>query len=210
MTMNITMNNYNVNIIRKNIKHTYIRVKNNEIVVTTNYLTPKIYINKLIKDNAEYLEKMINHQKKKEEKNKDFYLFGTKYNIIYDTNYKNVVIENNNIITPNDIVLTKYLDSIIKETFSKQLKFWYNIFEEKIPVPNLKIRKMKSRWGVCNTKNNNVTLNYYLYKYNKDCLDYVIVHELSHFLEGNHSKNFWKIVEKYYPNYKETRKKLRS
>ena len=210
MTMNITMNNYNVNIIRKNIKHTNIRVKNNEIVVTTNYLTPKIYINKLIKDNAEYLEKMINHQKKKEEKNKDFYLFGTKYNIIYDTNYKNVVIENNNIITPNDIVLTKYLDSIIKETFSKQLKFWYNIFEEKIPVPNLKIRKMKSRWGVCNTKNNNVTLNYYLYKYNKDCLDYVIVHELSHFLEGNHSKNFWKIVEKYYPNYKETRKKLRS
>ena len=208
--MNITMNNYNVNIIRKNIKHTYIRVKNNEIVVTTNYLTPKIYINKLIKDNAEYLEKTINHQKKKEEKNKDFYLFGTKYNIIYDTNYKNVVIENNNIITPNDIVLTKYLDSIIKETFSKQLKFWYNIFEEKIPVPNLKIRKMKSRWGVCNTKNNNVTLNYYLYKYNKDCLDYVIVHELSHFLEGNHSKNFWKIVEKYYPNYKETRKKLRS
>ena len=208
--MNITMNNYNVNIIRKNIKHTYIRVKNNEIVVTTNYLTPKIYINKLIKDNAEYLEKMINHQKKKEEKNKDFYLFGTKYNIIYDTNYKNVVIENNNIITPNDIVLTKYLDSIIKETFSKQLKFWYNIFEEKLPVPNLKIRKMKSRWGVCNTKNNNVTLNYYLYKYNKDCLDYVIVHELSHFLEGNHSKNFWKIVEKYYPNYKETRKKLRS
>lgn len=204
------MNNYNVNIIRKNIKHTYIRVKNNEIVVTTNYLTPKIYINKLIKDNAEYLEKMINHQKKKEEKNKDFYLFGTKYNIIYDTNYKNVVIENNNIITPNDIVLTKYLDSIIKETFSKQLKFWYNIFEEKIPVPNLKIRKMKSKWGVCNTKNNNVTLNYYLYKYNKDCLDYVIVHELSHFLEGNHSKNFWKIVEKYYPNYKETRKKLRS
>ena len=210
MTMNITMNNYNVNIIRKNIKHTYIRVKNNEIVVTTNYLTPKIYINKLIKDNAEYLEKMINHQKKKEEKNKDFYLFGTKYNIIYDTNYKNVVIENNNIITPNDIVLTKYLDSIIKETFSKQLKFWYNTFEEKLPVPNLKIRKMKSRWGVCNTKNNNVTLNYYLYKYNKDCLDYVIVHELSHFLEGNHSKNFWKIVEKYYPNYKETRKKLRS
>ena len=210
MTMNITMNNYNVNIIRKNIKHTYIRVKNNEIVVTTNYLTPKIYINKLIKDNAEYLEKTINHQKKKEEKNKDFYLFGTKYNIIYDTNYKNVVIENNNIITPNDIVLTKYLDSIIKETFSKQLSLWYNTFEEKLPVPNLKIRKMKSRWGVCNIKNNNVTLNYYLYKYNKDCLDYVIVHELSHFLEGNHSKNFWKIVEKYYPNYKETRKKLRS
>ena len=100
--------------------------------------------------------------------------------------------------------------NLIKEIYSNHLNIWYNKFEEKIPIPNLKIRKMKTRWGVCNTKNHNVTLNYYLYKYDLECLDYVIVHELSHFLEGNHSKNFWKIVEKYYPNYKEVRKKLRS
>ena len=68
---------------------------------------------------------------------------------------------------------------------------------------------MKTRWGVCNTKNNNVTLNYELYKYDIGCLDYVIVHELSHFIEANHSKKFWMVVEKYYPNYKEMRKKLR-
>ena len=37
-------------------------------------------------------------------------------------------------------------------------------------------------------------------------MDYVIVHELSHFIEANHSKDFWQVVEKYYPNYKEVRK----
>lgn len=208
--MNTILNNYNIKIIRKKIKHTYIRVKNNEIVVTTNYLTPKIYINKLIKDNTLEIEKMIKKNNLKEQRNKDFYLFGKKYNIIYDTSIKEVKITNNDIITPSDLVLTKYLDSLINDTFSNHLSTWYNKFEESIPVPNLKIRKMKSRWGVCNTKNHNVTLNYYLYKYDISCLDYVIVHELSHFLEGNHSKNFWAIVEKYYPNYKEIRKRLRS
>ena len=80
---------------------------------------------------------------------------------------------------------------------------------EDIPVPNLKIRKMRTRWGVCNTKNHNVTLNYNLYKYDIECLDYVIIHELSHFIFPNHSKNFWQQVSKYCPNYKEIRRKLK-
>ena len=175
----------NIKIIRKKIKNTYIRVKDGEVVVTTNYLTPKIYIMKLIKDNSDSIDKMIDKDKKRLESDNDFYLFGVKYDIIYDDSVKDIVINNNNIVVENEIKLNKYLD-------------------------NLKIRKMTSRWGVCNTKNNNVTLNYYLYKYDMECLDYVIVHELSHFLEGNHSKKFWEVVSRYYPNYKEVRKKLRS
>lgn len=200
----------NIKIIRKKIKNTYIRVKNKEIIVTTNYLTPKIYIMKLIKDNSKSIDKMIIQDEKRNNKNDDFYLFGVKYDIIYDDSIKDIVIDNSRIIVKDEKKLNKYLDKIIKETFLSRLEVWYNKFSENIPKPNLKIRKMTSRWGVCNTKNNNVTLNYYLYKYDKCCLDYVIVHELSHFLEGNHSKNFWKIVEKYYPNYKDVRKKLRS
>ena len=68
---------------------------------------------------------------------------------------------------------------------------------------------MTSRWGVCNIRNHNVTLNIELSKYDMDCLDYVIVHELSHFIHHNHSKSFWNLVEKYYPNYKISRKKLK-
>ena len=109
----------------------------------------------------------------------------------------------------NDKVLFKWLDEYIYSIYYEHLMNWYSKYEESIPLPNLKIRKMKTRWGVCNIKNKNITLNYYLFRYDIECLDYVIVHELSHFLEFNHSKKFWKIVEKYCSNYKEIRKKLR-
>lgn len=204
--MNTTMNN--VKIIRKNIKHTYIRVKDGNIIVTTNYLTPKIYINNLIKNNIENIEKMLKQDLKKQVKEKNFYLFGKKYNIIYNENINNIIIQEDNLIIKNQEQLNKYIDKLLITKYRSQIEYWYNKFEETIPIPNLKIRKMKTRWGVCNTKNNNITLNYYLYKYDIECLDYVIVHELSHFIEGNHSKKFWNIVEKYYPNYKEIRKKL--
>ena len=68
---------------------------------------------------------------------------------------------------------------------------------------------MTTRWGVCNTKTHQITLNLELMHYNIECLNYVIVHELSHLIEGNHSRVFWSIVEKYYPNYKSIRKKMR-
>ena len=69
---------------------------------------------------------------------------------------------------------------------------------------------MTSRWGVCNLKNKNVTLNLELSKYNTEALDYVIVHELSHFIYPNHSKDFWSLVGKYYPDYKKIRKNLKN
>ena len=59
-------------------------------------------------------------------------------------------------------------------------------------------------------KHVNVTLNYHLIKYDICCLDYVIVHELSHFIHPNHSKEFWTQVAKYYPNYKKVRKYLKN
>mgnify|MGYP003300122201 FL=1 len=87
--------------------------------------------------------------------------------------------------------------------------YWYDSFEESMPIPSLKIRRMKTRWGVCNTKKHSITLNLELYRYDLECLDYVVIHELSHLIEGNHSKKFWSIVEKYCPNYKEIKKKLK-
>ena len=56
----------------------------------------------------------------------------------------------------------------------------------------------------------NVTLNLELSKYDINALNYVIVHELSHFIHPNHSKEFWNLVSKYYPNYKEARKYLKT
>ena len=68
---------------------------------------------------------------------------------------------------------------------------------------------MKTRWGVCNKKLEKVTLNYNLIYMDRKYLDYVIVHELSHFIHFDHSKEFWKLVSENEPNYKQIRKEMR-
>ena len=198
---------YDVDIIKKNNKNTYVRVKNGKIVVTTNYFVSKNEIIKLIKNNQDSIIKMIDKDSKKKDKNENFYYFGNKYDVVYGFN--DIEFSNNRIFAYDKKSLDKYINKNIREVFSKRLDYWYSLFEEKIPVPNLKIRKMTSRWGVCNIKNHNVTLNYQLSKYDLCCLDYVIVHELSHFIHPNHSGDFWYLVGKYYPNYKMVRKMLK-
>ena len=198
---------YPIEIIRKNNKNTYLRVKDGKIIVTTNYLTSLTTINKLIKNNTAFIDKALNKSNLKKEDD-SFNLFGNSYDIIYGFN--DTEIDNNKIYTKDNKSLNKYLSKYIYNIYEERINYYYNLFEENIPIPNLKIRKMTSRWGVCNIKNHNVTLNLELSKYDIECLDYVIVHELSHFIHPNHSKEFWLLVGKYYPNYKDIRKYLRN
>ena len=198
---------YDVDIIKKNNKNTYVRVKNGRIVVTTNYLTSKNSIIKLIMDNKDSIISMIDKDSKRMDKNENFYYFGKKYDVIYG--FRDIDISDDKIYVYDKKSLDKYISKNIVDIYLERLNYWYNMFEEDIPVPNLKIRKMTSRWGVCNIKNHNVTLNYQLSKYDICCLDYVIVHELSHFIHPNHSRDFWNLVSKYYPRYKECRRMLK-
>ena len=207
MILEIDNIKYEVEIIKKNNRNTYIRVKNGKVLVTTNYLTSKNSIMKLINDNIDTIKKMIDKDKKRLDKQEEFYYFGKKYDLIYGFN--EIEFSDNKIYANNSRDFKKYLDKEIIRIYTERLDYWYNVFEEDIPVPNLKIRNMTSRWGVCNIKNHNVTLNYQLSKYDSSCLDYVIVHELSHFIHPNHSREFWSLVGKYYPKYKECRKMLK-
>lgn len=70
------------------------------------------------------------------------------------------------------------------------------------------IRNQKSRWGSCSAKGN-LNFNCLLVKVPEDVRDYVIVHELCHRIEMNHSGQFWKLVESVLPDYRERRKWLK-
>ena len=69
---------------------------------------------------------------------------------------------------------------------------------------------MKTRWGVRNIKSMTITLNTMLIHHSIEAIDYVICHELSHFIEMNHSSNFWKVVGENYPNYKKIRRIMKN
>ena len=198
---------YEIEIIRKNNKNTYLRVKDNRVVVTTNIWVSTNQIEKLIKDNESFINKNIDKNNKKKE-DTSFKLFGKEYDIVFG--FPTTEIAGSKIYTKDDKSFNKYLSKYIASIYQERLDYYYHLFEENIPIPNLKIRKMTSRWGVCNIKNHNVTLNLELSKYNIEALNYVIVHELSHFIYPNHSKNFWTLVSKYYPKYKEVRKYLKN
>ena len=70
------------------------------------------------------------------------------------------------------------------------------------------IRHQKTRWGSCSSKGN-LNFNWKLVLLAPELLDYVVVHELAHRREMNHSKNFWKIVEAELPDYRERRRRLK-
>ena len=75
--------------------------------------------------------------------------------------------------------------------------------------PNkITIKQIKYAWGSCSSKKN-ITLNLELIKYSQETIRYVILHELCHIKYMNHSKDFWNLVEKYMPNYKQVKKEIK-
>ncbi|MDD2519183.1 MAG: M48 family metallopeptidase, partial [Bacilli bacterium] len=141
--------------------------------------------------------------------NNMFYYLGNKYDINIFKQSNNVEIDGNKIYVSSMKELDKWYQSEMKEIFNKQLIYNYERFTENIKLPKLRIRKMKTRWGVCNITNEIITLNSELLKYDLSVINYVIIHELAHLIYPNHSAMFWDVVSKYCPNYKKIRKFMR-
>ncbi len=210
MVFNYDGKDYEVLIDKKTTnKNTYIRVKKDmTIYVTTNYFTRDKDIKKLLDNNYSSIVKMIKQQEIKIKSNEGFNYLGKKYDIIY-VDYCDIEIGLEKVFINKKLDIDKWYKKQAKTIFRERLDYIYNNYTESIPYPDLKIRKMTTRWGVCNTKLKTITLNLELIKRDIKYLDYVIVHELSHLIEANHSSKFWALVEKNYKDYKKIRKEMK-
>ena len=74
----------------------------------------------------------------------------------------------------------------------------------------LRVRDMKTRWGTCNVRTANVTINLRLAEKPAECLRYVLTHELCHLHEPGHGERFWRRMDAYYPDWKRVRKLLKT
>ena len=191
---------------RKKIKNIYFRVKEDlKIYVSCNYLCTDTYIKNLLLKNKKDIIKMYNNIKNKVIVNESIYYLGNKMNYI---NNNKIYIDGLNIYGPSIESINNYLENNSLRIFQNRLDNLIILFND-LPKFRLRIRKMKTRWGVCNKNSMTVTLNTELIHKDVTLIDYVIIHELCHFKYMDHSKLFWNEVSKYYPYYKLARKRLK-
>ena len=71
------------------------------------------------------------------------------------------------------------------------------------------IRPTHSQWGSCNTRNGNISISLWLGAYPEECIEYVVVHELTHLLERGHNARFYGLLDQHYPDWKVCRERLK-
>ena len=209
--MNINLGKYPVylQIVYKNNQNIYLRFnKEGFLVATVPKRTSTDEILHLIKKSEESLIRMYEKNLERQKYEEEFWLLGTKYIISLNDEIDDVQINGDYIYAKDKKAIDDFVASEMKRVFQEEIDICKNCFNN-LPEFTLKIRTMRTRWGVCNRLRKTITLNSELIKKPVEQIDYVIIHEMSHFYEGNHSRKFWKIVSEACPNYKELRKALK-
>ena len=93
---------------------------------------------------------------------------------------------------------------VLAKSKVKQWAEFYNVSYHRISIKN-----QKTRWGSC-SKKGNLNFNYRIVHLRPELLDYLVVHEVCHLKEFNHSRKFWEEVGRAVPNYKSLRAELRA
>ena len=106
-------------------------------------------------------------------------------------------------------MVNRFLDSQCKTIFVEVMDELYPLFKKYgIEKPALRIRDMETRWGSCLVKKGIVTLNKRLLEAPRNCIEYVVMHELCHFMHPNHSKYFYAFLSMLMPDWKERKQFL--
>jgi len=142
------------------------------------------------------------------------YLFlGKKYKYDFISGLKKIELSDKLFVIPskiesNDInkYMKKWYVTNAKKILSDRLEYFADIMQ--LDYSTFNICNSKNRWGSCDS-NRNIKLNFRLIMLPHKVIDYVIIHELCHFKYMDHSIEFWKEVEKYYPYYKLARERLK-
>jgi len=97
-------------------------------------------------------------------------------------------------------VMADFYRQRLKEIVPECIKRWEQILN--VNVQEFGIRKMKTRWGTCNAQAKRIWLNLELAKKPKECIEYIVVHEMMHLLERHHNKTFAALMNHHFPKWK--------
>lgn len=215
---------------RKPVKNVNLRIKpEGEVLVSANNSVPTDFIDAFIEKKQRYIFSVLSRY---EGKKKLFqavpkrYVSGESYdllgkslrlkveankeeNVYTDGVYIFLKVKDKDDFRHKEIIMSKWLKQYQTTVFEELLQKKYLLFEKYgVTYPTLKIRNMTSRWGSCQPKKGIITLNSKLIEAPRNCIEYVILHELVHFIHPNHSRQFWDFVAMMMPDWKERKEEL--
>jgi predicted metal-dependent hydrolase len=94
----------------------------------------------------------------------------------------------------------------LREALPELISKWEERLE--LSVPKWSVRRMKTKWGSCNRESRHIWFNTELAKKHPDCLEYILVHEMGHYVERNHGERFTKVMDRYLPDWRSRRDRL--
>ena len=198
----------------KNIKKCYLKIKSGKVIVNAGFgFTIEMIENIILNHKNEILKKVNDYIPKVNYQNGGYvYIFNHRYEIIEKKIKDNkVIISDDKIyVCSKNIkkVIEIKLQEILYDYLLKRINFYIKEMFD-LTLPQIEIRKLKSRWGACFPQNNKLSFNLHLVHLDKSLIDYVIIHELCHFIQPNHSNEFYSEIEKRLPNYRIKVKELK-
>ena len=215
-----------IEIIKKNIKnlHLYVKTPDGRVVVSApKYLSYERileFVHSKIVWIREQQVKILSqpHYEEKQYVDGDFiYVIGKKYALKVEYGFKkNQITMSDDILTlslkkeftqkQKEKLIKEYYREILKKVIEIYLPKWENITN--LHCESWQTKDMKTRWGTCNTTTRTIWFSLGLAQKPIECIEYVILHELSHLKVKCHGKDFKAILDKFMPEWREVKKKL--
>lgn len=202
-------------LVTKQVKNINMRISSKgEVVVSANPFLPMDKIDDFVSSKVSWI---VKHQKSMQERSqksmiddKHIILFGNSLKIRKTTGkYNHVSYDKDTLYVQcreqadPEKVIRQFLDKLCRDVFLDIATLTFrSLSDYHLEFPDVKIRDMKSRWGSCTPAKNSITLNRKLIHYPFEFIEYVVLHEFVHFIQPNHSKAFYNIIENYMPDYK--------
>lgn len=202
-------------LVTKQVKNINMRISSKgEVVVSANLFVPMDKIDDFVSSKVSWI---VKHQKSMQERSqksmiddKHIVLFGNSLKIRKTTGkYNHVSYDKDTLYVQcreqadPEKVIRQFLDKLCRDVFLDIATLTFrSLSDYHLEFPDVKIRDMKSRWGSCTPAKNSITLNRKLIHYPFEFIEYVVLHEFVHFIQPNHSKAFYNIIENYMPDYK--------
>ena len=135
---------------------------------------------------------------------------GVKNSAEFDGTTVTLTVKDVSDTTLKQKTLQKWMDTLCRDTVDALCRRIYPAFEKLgVEYPEIKYRHMTSRWGSCHPTRGRLTFNYELVHAPVSCIEYVVMHEFTHFLVPDHSKSFYARLSSFMPDWEARRQLLR-